>query len=242
MGQTQSKRSSTHSQTPLNPRDSDIQPPPATYADNSQASPLSPPSADDSITQPLPPQHLNRISALIDPQDLLGLHPEDFEANPYAYSPFPISPTRRRQARLVMLSPSGNTFSHTAYLTHPDRPLTIRERQQKVRLAMEKLEEARAEKAAMRPQGRTLSFRREKVQVTPVPTLGTVSELSPFEEARIEQGKREWEERQRVKEERKRRCKEGCLGECWGLCWMCLRRRRERDEEERERRKGREKV
>ena len=55
----------------------------------------------------------------------------------------------------------------------------------------------------MKPKGRTLSFRREKVRVTPVPALGTVSELSSFEEARIEQGKREWEERQRVKEERK---------------------------------------
>lgn len=241
MGQTQSKRSSTHSQTLLNPPSADTEPATTTYTDISHPPSLPSPSDESSITQPLPPQYLNRISALIDPQDLLGLHPEDFEANPYDYSPSPISPTRRSKARPFVLSPSGSTLTHTAYLTHPDRPLTIRERQQRVRLAMEKLEEAKAEQALLRPKGRSLSFRREKERAPVTPALGTVRELSPFEEARIEQGKREWDERMRVKEEKKRKCREGCLGDCWGLCRVCLWRGKE-GEREGERGRQREKA
>ena len=104
---------------------------------------------------------------------------------------------------------------------------------------MQKLEEEKAEKALLRPKGRSLSFRKERERAPATPALGTVRELSPFEEARIEQGKREWDERQRVREERKKKCKEGCLGECWGLCWVCLRRGKEG---ERERGRAKEKV
>ena len=166
MGQAQSKRSSVNSDTPLNTA-SQGAPSSAYDSFSPQASdPTSPiPFPESSITRPADPQTLNRISALIDPQDFFNGYAAQ------AIHPFPTTYTsnesnsdgrhredgnspRRKQNGMLIESPSGRLLDTNAYLAHPNRPLTIRERQEFIKQALEKAE---SEKPQPRPRSSRLA-------------------------------------------------------------------------------------
>ena len=274
MGQASSKRNSTQSTAPLNPSGQEsTNYNSATYPSTPTTydSPLPPlPYEQGSITQPLPPQHLNRISALVDPRDLIGFLPEERQA-PYSYHASsrgsPASQELRRQRACMVESPSGRLLDHQAYLLHPNRPLTIRERQEAIRLNLERAEAAeKAQKLerslrakpsrvfsslngpknrpsnanlhsaynAPRPQPSAVNLNSSFNTVRHPPSAANLASTSTlnvqddaiiparsigaFEQAKIEEGKREWEEKQVAKEGKKRKCGGGCLGHCFGLC------------------------
>lgn len=77
------------------------------------------PDAITKVTHPATPTLLTRLSSLIDPQDL---DPNE-----------------------IIRSPSGRFYRVREYLNNPDRPLSIRERQQHIRDAMAKRDAAEAE-------------------------------------------------------------------------------------------------
>ncbi|KAL9100674.1 MAG: hypothetical protein Q9163_003981 [Psora crenata] len=105
---------------------------------------------ENDITPPAPRRHLHRLSDIIDPRTIL----ED------AYSPLN-TPTRPSTSGLstntmskssplsgrgIVQSPSGNTLGALEFIAHPNRPLAIWERQERVlqatREGMERLEAA----------------------------------------------------------------------------------------------------
>ena len=305
MGQVSSKRSSRQSQVPLNPSgqnstsyNSTVNS--ATYPSTPTTydPPLPPlPSESEGITQPLPPQHLNRISALVDPRDLIGFLPDERQA-PYLHHANSTAGQAERRARMVE-SPSGRMLDHQAFLLHPNRPLTIRERQEAIRLNLERADAAekaqklerslrtkpsrvfsslsgpknrpsianlrstmsvprhqpskanlnsssnapRAQLSTInlnssfntpRPQRSTpnlnSSFNAVRSQPTDAylaststlndqdDTIAPALHVGAFEQAKIEEGKREWEEKRAAKEEKKRKCRGACLGHCFGFC------------------------
>lgn len=71
------------------------------------------------VTRPAPPRRLATISTLIDPADLIS------------------------ESDWSIKSPSGNLLNSQGYLNHPDRPLSMRERQQRVLAGMEKARKER---------------------------------------------------------------------------------------------------
>ncbi|MCJ1311178.1 hypothetical protein MMC25_004848 [Agyrium rufum] len=174
MGNAQSKRSSTQSDAPLNitPTSSD-----GTIIDTS----------DGGITTPPPPPTLNRISALVDPNDYLQSSPFYFgrqtsfrngKAPTYANfnrrgsnfsssdatttphngntnyrDPVPMTPTSRatfdqNNASYQRQHNEQSRLQHQPHFLNPaDRPLTIRERQENIRLKLvEAKQQALAEK------------------------------------------------------------------------------------------------
>ncbi|KAL9632345.1 MAG: hypothetical protein Q9164_005374 [Protoblastenia rupestris] len=150
MGQTQSKRvSNTSTIALLSPT-----PPVTSSFPTSPAWPDSPYSLqsfpESDITPPAPPRPLHRLSDIIDPRTVL----ED------VYSPLN-TPTRPRNSRVlsnssrkkppfsgrgIIQSPSGNTLGAHEFIAHPNRPLAMWERQERVlqatREGMERLEAA----------------------------------------------------------------------------------------------------
>ena len=288
MGQASSKRNSAQSQTPLNPSGQNLTvynslsypSTPITY--DSPSPPL--PSEEGGITQPLPPQQLNRISALVDPRDLIGFLPEE-RLSPYTYHVFPHNSATgqgQRRARMVE-SPSGRLLDHQAFLLHPDRPLTIRERQEAIRLNLERADAAekaqklerslRAKPSRMfsslsgprnrssnanlhstftvpRHQASAATLRSSFNAVRPQPSTANLSSsfnairhqpsttnfaststlnvqddttapsrpIGAFEQAKIDEGKRDWEEKRATKEEKKTKCGGAGLSHCFGLC------------------------
>lgn len=92
------------------------------------SSPVSPP---EDITAPAAPRELTRISDILDPRDLI----QD-------------TPTRQAKPKMVH-SPSGHKMEVDQFLSHPDRPLAMWERQERVRQAtMEGIQRLQAESRA----------------------------------------------------------------------------------------------
>lgn len=133
MGQKPSKRvSSTSSQTLL-----------TTYS-SPPNSPTSPTTFCEEITPPAAPRELTRISDIIDPRELLddeihNVTPSRPGATPRplpgAKSPGlhpPISPSLPRTPISIVHSPSGNALGPEEFIKHPNRPLAIWERQERV--------------------------------------------------------------------------------------------------------------
>lgn len=71
------------------------------------------------VTRPSPPRRLTAMSTLLDPADLMS------------------------EADWSIKSPSGNLLGPKGYLSHPDRPLSMRERQQRVLDGMERARKER---------------------------------------------------------------------------------------------------
>lgn len=150
MGQKQTKRSSNvssqsllktittndHSSPPTSPT-----PTSSPYSHNN--SPYA--HFDDEITPPAPARVLNRLSEIIDPRDLI----QD--------ELYLLTPTRHQSSsqpmpftfRGLVQSPSGNELGADEFIAHPNRPLAMWERQERVlqatREGMERFEmESRA--------------------------------------------------------------------------------------------------
>ncbi|KAI9854241.1 MAG: hypothetical protein M1830_006549 [Pleopsidium flavum] len=123
MGQRLSRRISRLSLTP-----SDAQYPLTTVTSttptpNTILEAPQPPSPE--ITRPALQREITRLSTLIDPIDLMRA--DDDSITPL--SPVYASGNRRN----LVESPSGHLLEPHEYLDHPDRPLTIRERQDRIR-------------------------------------------------------------------------------------------------------------
>ncbi|KAL8698043.1 MAG: hypothetical protein Q9201_006790 [Fulgogasparrea decipioides] len=102
-------------------------------------------SPSPSISAPAPPQKLLRLSELLDPDDLIRA--EDASSAPATTSQqqsttpgagakdrAPSSTTTPQgQKRVIVHSPSGNRLDAQTFAQRPDRPLTLAERQQKIR-------------------------------------------------------------------------------------------------------------
>ena len=120
MGQKQSKRVSNTSSASLLTKHASLPPSPST--------PLSP---YGDITPPAAPRELTRISEIIDPRDLL--QDEIYNVTPIRhkstsqYVNMPLSP-----ATSIVHSPSGNALGAEEFISHPNRPLAIWERQERV--------------------------------------------------------------------------------------------------------------
>jgi hypothetical protein len=139
MGQAHSRHlsdSSTASDTPLN-RIITVEK--AQSAPHSNAQPVSSSrEIDHDVTRPAPPPRIHRISQLMDLDAVL-----DETADEIGISPPPTSPgasdtpdTNKRPPKLVE-SPSGKKIGRQELLAYPDRPLTMRERQDRIKLALE---------------------------------------------------------------------------------------------------------
>ena len=79
----------------------------------------------DEISPPAPPVKLHRLSDIIDPLDIL----------PDAYPPFDalLKPGERKfSGKGIVHSPSGNALAPDKFIAHPDRPLAMWERQQRI--------------------------------------------------------------------------------------------------------------
>ena len=90
-----------------------------TSASGLQTSPI------DRISPPAPPRQIHRLSDIIDPLDIL----------PNAYPPFDIllkSGERQVSGKGIVHSPSGNALAPDVFIAHPDRPLAVWERQQRI--------------------------------------------------------------------------------------------------------------
>jgi len=130
MGQTPSKRisktSTSTSTTYLNPPS---------------------PSSPSSITPPAPPRRLTHLSELI---DLDELFPNGQVID--SRSPTPLAHLPNASRRTIVQSPSGQELDAYAYLSRPDRPLTVQERQQRIleRLQQESRLETERRKETLR--------------------------------------------------------------------------------------------
>ena len=149
MGQTQSKRVSSNSTASLLTTYTSS-PSGITSPSNptSPTSPISPDTPLSNITTPAEPRQLTRISEILDPRDII-------REQTYLDSP---SRTRSSSQALTSLdapragivhSPSGNALGAEEFIAHPNRPLAIWERQERVlqatREGMERFEaESRA--------------------------------------------------------------------------------------------------
>ncbi|MCJ1371955.1 hypothetical protein MMC20_003175 [Loxospora ochrophaea] len=121
MGQSHSKRTSDACQQSLT-------------GDLSKAatSPSEEPDSPDSvITRPGWPRRITRLSELIDPLDLIS---DDGER--------PRSDCDSHPGAKLIESPSGNLLGAKEYAQHPNRPLTVRERKERIRAALEMGESA----------------------------------------------------------------------------------------------------
>jgi len=151
MGQKQSKHvsnSSTHSllATSTRPTSTAYSSPPT-----SPLSPTSPSDYDTGITTPAAPRRLIRLSEIIDPREVLQAEIEakvgDTPTPPRRASQ-PLS-IPRAPSRGMVQSPSGNALGAEEYIAHPDRPLAIWERQERVvQATMEGLQRYEAESRA----------------------------------------------------------------------------------------------
>jgi hypothetical protein len=110
------------------------------------------------VTQPEQPRNLLRVSELIDPHELLGLTPDDLTSYPYKRNNSkcykqPKYPSRGVNKRLPPLveSPSGTMLGAHEFISRPNRPLAIRERQESIRRAIEKAQRQERSRIALRP-------------------------------------------------------------------------------------------
>ena len=126
MGQRQAKRTSNFSPQPL------LRTCKAQDCSSAPASPItlrSPFSYDDNeITPPAPARVLNRLSEIIDPRDVL--QDELYLLTPMrcrsSSQPLPVT------FRGIVQSPSGNELGAEEFIMHPNRPLAMWERQERV--------------------------------------------------------------------------------------------------------------
>ncbi|MCJ1431325.1 hypothetical protein MMC27_000676 [Xylographa pallens] len=204
MGQSHSKevrRGSASSQTPLNPGltvekvhevfYSSANP---KYADAERFS---------KITPPAQPQHLNRVSELIDPYDLLGVSAEDnIEA---AMNNAAGSTGRNKKLPKLVQSPSGRILGAQEYIADPKRPLAIRERQESI---LKAVAAARNGSVGSEASGSVATERNRSV--------ATVESRRTFEQSRVEEGRVAYEKKMKAKALRgdKGRC--GCFSGCFG--------------------------
>ena len=134
MGQANSKRDSKTSTSsllisaPLNISSQPSSPssphfPPSAYSPDSSNSVSQFPAND--ITPPAPRQQLHRLSEIIDPLDVLRHADTSFETP----TKTPNTTQHQFSGRGLVQSPSGNALSAHEFISHPDRPLTLWERQ-----------------------------------------------------------------------------------------------------------------
>ena len=113
------------------------------------SSPLSPITPQSNITKPAAPRAITRISEIIDPRDLLREEVYLASQTRTRSSSQPFTSSNSARSGIVH-SPSGNILSTEEFIMHPNRPLALWERQERVlqatREGMERLEaESRAE-------------------------------------------------------------------------------------------------
>ena len=126
MGQQSSKRTSDSFSTSTLTKYSS--------APTSPISPLTPCSPGSDITSPSTPKELTRISEILDPRELL--QDQIYNVTPSrprqkALPQSPDTPTEKKKTGLVH-SPSGNMLEPEEFIAHPNRPLAMWERQQRV--------------------------------------------------------------------------------------------------------------
>ena len=151
MGQSPSRRvssSSTHSLLATSVRTVSTG---YSTAPTSPTSPTSPIELKTGITTPAPPRQIIRLSEIIDPRDILQAEAEakleETPKRPRRASQPLFTP--RVSSRGIVQSPSGNTLGAEEFIAHPDRPLAIWERQERVVEATRKeLERYEAESRA----------------------------------------------------------------------------------------------
>ncbi|MCJ1317193.1 hypothetical protein MMC15_002516 [Xylographa vitiligo] len=204
MGQSHSKevrRGSASSQTPLNPGITADQVYGAFYSS------ANPNYADvkciSEITPPAPPQHLNRVSELIDPHDLLGISAED---NIRAAMSNAVGSTgRNKKLPKLVQSPSGRLLGAQEYIANPKRPLAIRERQESILKAV-----AAARNGSLGSERSGCSTTKKNGSVA------TVGSRKTFEQSRVEEGRVAYEKKMKAKALKadKHRC--GCFSGCFG--------------------------
>ncbi|KAK4991977.1 hypothetical protein LTR66_003635 [Elasticomyces elasticus] len=81
------------------------------------------PDGDSGILPPAPPQRLNRLEELIDPEEI------------------------DNDGHVFVKSPSGNLLGHDDFAAREDRPPCFRERQERIRAAMAEFDRAQAARA-----------------------------------------------------------------------------------------------
>lgn len=153
MGQKQSKRASNISKSLLaSPKIINTHSSPPT-------SPISPTSPFDSpfdadVTPPAPARTLNRISDIIDPRELL-------QDEIYLMTPIRHRSSSESLATMtlkgIVHSPSGNALGAEEFIRHPNRPLAIWERQERVLQATRDGMERFEMKSRMENRSRTAS-------------------------------------------------------------------------------------
>ena len=217
MGQSHSRRASDASDTPLKPtttHDSTLEQNYQVFygtenssfvAKNCSAKSLTQPIAE--ITPPAPPARLNRYSELIDPLDLLSVVPDDPITTVSGSSLYSQSNhsqvNRNKRLPPLIQSPSGGTLAPQEFLARKDRPLAIRERQEGIRIAVERAEKngSIGRKAGSKGGGCNVS----------------VGCLGPWERAKVDEGRRAYERKLAAKEAAggrgvKSRCFRCCFG------------------------------
>lgn len=129
MGQKQSKRASSISSKSLLASPKTIN----TYSSppTSPTSPTSPFESpfDANVTPPAPARTLNRISDIIDPRELL--QGEIYLVTPIRHRSSS-EPLATMTLRGIVHSPSGNALGAEEFIRHPNRPLAMWERQERV--------------------------------------------------------------------------------------------------------------
>ena len=133
MGKKQTKRSSNVSSQSLlktptthNLSNASTSPTPTSSPYSQNGSPCT--HGDNEITPPAPARVLNRLSEIIDPRDLI----QD--------ELYLLTPTRHQSSsqpmpftlRGLVQSPSGNELGAEEFIAHPNRPLAMWERQERV--------------------------------------------------------------------------------------------------------------
>lgn len=105
-------------------------------------------SPSPSISAPAPPRKLLRLSELLDPEDLMraeqryGTPGQESSDGDAATAP-------SSSKRLIVHSPSGKQLDVETFARRPDRPLTVGERQERIRAETARLsEQARRERLA----------------------------------------------------------------------------------------------
>ena len=211
MGQAQSRRTSTSSQTPLNPGLSVEKVQEAFYSS------ANPQFRDDLvspniITRPVRPSHTYRFSELIDPHDLLGLTADDTISGPgFSHSTGP--PNVNKRLPKLIESPSGHTLGPHEFIARSDRPLAIRERQENIRQAVENASRNASRNGSLGSVG---SETTGSIKSKRNASFGTFRSNMTFEETRIEEGRRAYEEKMRVREDKKQGRSHGCFTGCFG--------------------------
>ncbi|KAL8749280.1 MAG: hypothetical protein Q9184_006872 [Pyrenodesmia sp. 2 TL-2023] len=91
------------------------------------------PSPAPSISAPAPPTKLLRLSELLDPEDLLREEQQARALTPMGGDIGEGRVIMGEGRRLMVQSPSGQQLDAEAYARRPDRPLTVQERQVRIR-------------------------------------------------------------------------------------------------------------